>query len=333
MPKDPEILAHQEWLGYVQPVGLVVSIPALVSAGAYINRNFAPDHRRFLEALPADKDGQPVSEIRDFAAFATSFFGWAASDLYGSPGAPGVPPSLEVALPEYSEIIRPTYALRDFQPSDSTREFLMLIQEFPPQTDFDAPAVADARQWQASPQAKFERLLRQTGIQIGLLVNGRQIRLVYAPEKELSGHITFNIGDMISVAGRPICSAMLMLLCSERLYIGSPEQRLPAILANSRKYQNVVSTQLAEQCWKPCTSCCALFRQPTIRQTVNCSAMSSLAIPTTSITACSPSSCASCFCCLRKTVGFSLPIPSTQTTTPLRGFTTGFARTMGGTPT
>jgi hypothetical protein len=247
MPKDPEILAHQEWLGYVQPVGLVVSIPALVSAGAYINRNFAPDHRRFLEALPADKDGQPVSEIRDFAAFAASFFGWAASDLYGSPGAPAVPSSLEVALPEYSETIRPTYALRDFDPSDSMREFLMLIQEFAPQTDFDAPAVAEARQWQASPQAKFERLLRQTGIQIGLLVNGRQIRLVYAPEKELSGHITFNIGDMISVAGRPICSAMLMLLCSERLYIGSPEQRLPAILANSRKYQNVVSTQLAEQ--------------------------------------------------------------------------------------
>ena len=247
MPKDPEILAHQEWLGYVQPIGLVVSIPALVSAGAYINRNFAPDHRRFLEALLADKDGQPVSEIRDFAAFAASFFGWAASDLYGSPGAPGIPSSLEVALPEYSETIRPTYALRDFQPSDSTREFLMLIQEFPPQTDFDVPAVAEARRWQASPQAKFERLLRQTGIQIGLLVNGRQIRLVYAPEKELSGHITFNIGDMISVAGRPICSAMLMLLCSERLYVGSPEQRLPAILANSRKYQNVVSTQLAEQ--------------------------------------------------------------------------------------
>jgi hypothetical protein len=247
MPKDPEILAHQEWLGYVQPVGLVVSIPALVSAGAYINRNFAPDHRRFLEALPADKDGHPVPEVRDFAAFAASFFGWAASDLYGSPGAPGLPPSLEVALPEYSETIRPTYALRDFQPSDSTREFLMLIQEFAPQTDFDAPTVADARKWQASPQAKFERLLRQTGIQIGLLVNGRQIRLVYAPEKELSGHITFNIGDMISVAGRPICSAMLMLFCSERLYVGSPEQRLPAILANSRKYQNVVSTQLAEQ--------------------------------------------------------------------------------------
>ena len=247
MARDPEIVAHQEWLGYVQPVGLVVSIPALVNAGAYINRNFAPDHRRFLEALPTDKDGQPVPEIRDLPSFAASFFGWTASDLYGVPGAPGVPPSLEVALPEYNETLRPNYALRDFEPADGAREFLMLIQEFTPEIDFDTVAASDVRHWQASPQAKFERLLRQAGIPIGLLVNRRQIRLVYAPEKELSGHITFNIGDMISVVGRPICAAMQMLLCSERLYTGSPEQRLPAILANSRKYQNVVSTQLAEQ--------------------------------------------------------------------------------------
>ena len=247
MAKDPEILAHQEWLGYVQPVGLVVSIPALLGARAYINRNFAPDHRRFLQALPAAKDGEAIPEIRDFPGFAKTFFGWTADDLYGSPGAPALPTALEVALPEYSETLRPTYALRDFEPADTAREFLMLIQEFPLGTDLDSPVTTDSHHWQASPQAKFERLLRQTVIPVGLLANGRQIRLVYAPEKELSGHITFNLGDMTTVAGRPICSAMLMLLCSERLYTGAPEERLHAILTNSRKYQNVVSTQLAEQ--------------------------------------------------------------------------------------
>ena len=39
MAKDPEILAHLEWLGFVQPVGLVVSIPALTQAQAYVNKN------------------------------------------------------------------------------------------------------------------------------------------------------------------------------------------------------------------------------------------------------------------------------------------------------
>ncbi len=33
---DPEIVAHLEWLGFVRPVGLVVSAPALVHAGAIL---------------------------------------------------------------------------------------------------------------------------------------------------------------------------------------------------------------------------------------------------------------------------------------------------------
>ena len=52
---------------------------------------------------------------------------------------------------------------------------------------------------------------------------------------------------MVQVAGRPIFAALQMLLGTERLYSVADKERLPAILANSRKYQNVVSTQLATQ--------------------------------------------------------------------------------------
>jgi len=40
---------------------------------------------------------------------------------------------------------------------------------------------------------------------------------------------------------------MHLLLAAERLFSLPAPQRLPAILAESRKYQNTVSTQLAEQ--------------------------------------------------------------------------------------
>jgi hypothetical protein len=33
MSRDPEFLTHLEWLGYLQPVGLVVSAPTLAAAG------------------------------------------------------------------------------------------------------------------------------------------------------------------------------------------------------------------------------------------------------------------------------------------------------------
>ena len=35
---DPAILAHLEWIGFVRPTGLVVSAPALVRAGAILDR-------------------------------------------------------------------------------------------------------------------------------------------------------------------------------------------------------------------------------------------------------------------------------------------------------
>ena len=67
MAKDPELIAHQQWLGYVQPVGLVVSIPALVQAPSPHQQNIAPDHQRFLECLPEDDKCPPA--ITDLAQF------------------------------------------------------------------------------------------------------------------------------------------------------------------------------------------------------------------------------------------------------------------------
>ena len=65
MAKDTATYAHQEWLGYVQPVGLVVSIPALLSAQVYINKNIVPEHQRFLSCLPRDRhDRRGTGEMR-----------------------------------------------------------------------------------------------------------------------------------------------------------------------------------------------------------------------------------------------------------------------------
>ena len=123
----------------------------------------------------------------------------------------------------------------------------MLVQCLPKATDCDVVNVHEDRNWQATPQARFERLLRETEVPIGLLFNHTQLRLVYAPRGETSGYATFSVADMAAVAGRPIFAALHMLLCAERLFSLPEKQRLPAVLADSRKYQNVVSTQLAEQ--------------------------------------------------------------------------------------
>ena len=84
---DPQIAAHLEWIGFVRPTGLVVSAPALVKAGALLNRRDAEgqqllrgcveEHRR--DVADADTDAATVSwaepRLPDFRAFASLVLG------------------------------------------------------------------------------------------------------------------------------------------------------------------------------------------------------------------------------------------------------------------
>ena len=253
MARDPELLTHLEWLGYLQPVGLVVSPPALVAAQAFPAKNIIPDHNRFLEVVePVTLDGEadPRPAVRDFPRFASQVLGWEPADLVGTAEGSPLPETLEVTLTEYNETLRPSYAVPEFDKGPGGEpKWLMLVQRVNLGLDLDETPESDDKdhRWQASPQARFERLLRGTKIPIGLLSNGTHLRLVYAPHGETSGHVTFPVRAMTEVSGRPVFAALQMLLSAERLFTLRDKQRLPAILAESRKYQNLVSTKLAEQ--------------------------------------------------------------------------------------
>ncbi|MBD2093419.1 class I SAM-dependent DNA methyltransferase [Microcoleus sp. FACHB-1515] len=149
---------------------------------------------------------------------------------------------LEVALPDYGEILAPSYAVQD-------DGWLMLIQVIAPGASLDEVDATHEKtgKWSASPQAKFERLLRETGVPIGVLCNGTEIRLVYAPKGESSGHLTFPVQAMCEVSGRLILGALEMLLSAYRLFTAPAGRRLKDLLEESRKYQAEVSTTLASQ--------------------------------------------------------------------------------------
>src|SRR5207302_6108862 len=84
MAKDPELLTHQQWLGYLQPVGLVVSPPALLQAGAHVNANIAAEHQRFLDhvrEVMTFGSKEPLAAVTDLRKLLTDVFGWQAGDL------------------------------------------------------------------------------------------------------------------------------------------------------------------------------------------------------------------------------------------------------------
>jgi hypothetical protein len=97
MPSDPELRSHQEWLGMVQPVGLVASARALVAAGAFIDRAGLIALQQKFEAVTEQKrDEDPI--LPDVSAFCLQVLGWEASDLAGAADGPELPHTLDVSV-------------------------------------------------------------------------------------------------------------------------------------------------------------------------------------------------------------------------------------------
>ena len=264
---DPHIVAHLEWIGFVRPTGLVVSAPALVRAQAILNRRDSEGQRLLTECVKerdVGEDAEKEPYLPDFRSFAGTILGWRFSPkAYAGTGQNPIPPELEVQLPDSQTILRPAYAVRELDavrgrtpPSsanagnagsdDDSPGWQLLVRELPTGADFDQ-VKRGAGGIDASAHGYLERLLRGTGVPAGLIFNGTAVRLVSAPRGENSGWIDFRVTDMLQTAGRPISTALRLLLSERRLLSLPSNQRLTALLEDSRKFQNEVSERLAEQ--------------------------------------------------------------------------------------
>lgn len=247
---DPQIVAHLEWLGFVRPTGLVVSATALVRAGALLERSDAEGQRLLrdcTEEREFDAKEGPVPWLPDFRGFANAVLSWSFSPKgYAGTDESPMPPELEVPLPDYGETLRPDFAVRELDPQEDRSPWQLLVRVLEPGKGFD-DITRERGRLEASAHGRMERLLRQTGVSAGLLFNGRMLRLVSAPPRESSGWIDFRVADMAQTAGRPICTALRLLLSETRLLSLPRDKRLAALLADSRKFQNEVSERLAEQ--------------------------------------------------------------------------------------
>ena len=157
-----------------------------------------------------------------------------------------IPTELEVPLSEYGETLRPDFAVRELEPKYGAPSWQLLVRVLDPGEDFEQVSRGHG-QLEASAHGRMERLLRQIGVPAGLLFNGRMLRLISAPRGESSGWLDFRIADMVQTAGRPISTAMRLLLGQPRLLALPRAQRLTALLEDSRKFQNEVSERLAQQ--------------------------------------------------------------------------------------
>ncbi len=164
-----------------------------------------------------------------------------------------VPANLKVVLEAYGhDTLEPHFAYRwpeGRAPESSRSTYAILGLVVPHDVELDRKPQDDfnATWWVDAPQKKFERLLNDTGVPIGLIIHGKSLRVVYKPQNQTSGYITFPIDALLKSSGRLSCTALKELLNHQRIHTLSSKQRLHSILEQSRKFQNEVSTELADQ--------------------------------------------------------------------------------------
>lgn len=236
-PADREVERefHEDWIARVQPIsGLVVSVPVLLASGVWA-RTTVLAHQQLAQICSNGR-------IEDLHSFFSSVLGLTDEHVH-APDCHSALQPLSLDVVEGKQLLRPSMVLA--APGEPP---IGLVWDL----GLDGPSSLDAPEtisgtWDYPATAKFDRLLRHANIPIGILTNRSEVRLVYAPHGESSGHIAFRIRDMLSAQGGPIVDAMVMLLGRERLFQGAEERRLPALLAESRRRQSDVTTALADQ--------------------------------------------------------------------------------------
>jgi hypothetical protein len=229
MADDPNL----EWLGHVQPIGLVVAPRVLTERGLLPAEQTRADTEEARTVIPEDGPADPW-------AIATTVLGWQSALVAGAPGGPALDEEISAWVPEAETRLAPDWAVQ--KPGGGWQ---LLAQILPAGTDPDGRGALAG--WEATPHQRLERLLRETGIPIGLLISGEAWRLVYAPRGETSGWLRFPLAPLRLVAGRPMLGGLKLLLHRFRLFNDAEPRRLPALLQESRAAQAAVSTTLASQ--------------------------------------------------------------------------------------
>ena len=107
---------HKEWLGLLQPVGLVVSPIVLENKGVIIDRSKLIEIQAQLREIDNRIDTDAPFSV-EFSQLVQEILGWEATDL-------GSPDGIEIVLTDYGETLTPDFVVVD----PDTKERILLIK-------------------------------------------------------------------------------------------------------------------------------------------------------------------------------------------------------------
>ncbi len=227
---------HADWIALVEPEGQFLSVPILKRLFPSGLEGIPKGLRqRLRDAAP--KNDTPQSErdfwidmlLRDVLAWGPQFVSGRGAAQYC------------VELPLYATRLTADAALID----PATQKPRVLVSRYPRGTDFSARIRED--RWNASPIDRLTSLCQANAVRIGVLTDGENICVVWAPAKGVGGYATFDTVLFTEGQERSILQAFISLFGARRFFAVEEREQIEALFERSAEAQAEVTKDLGRQ--------------------------------------------------------------------------------------
>src|SRR6266567_195673 len=236
---------HAEWLSLIDISGPFLSMPILLESfpqGLEQSSNEGEIRRRAAQAYEEWADNQEGN--RPDPAIHLQWLRFLLEEVLEMRRdvileGQQIPADLYYTAKEHGETLLPHLAIRE----SANAQPRLLVQLYDHKQDL-TKVLKDAH-WKASPATRMMELLRNTGVRLGLVSNGRQAMLVDAPPNETSGLYTW---DASLWSEEPLTLLAFRNLLGMRRFFGvQQEETLEELLTRSAQKQQEVTEQLGDQ--------------------------------------------------------------------------------------
>jgi hypothetical protein len=234
---------HADWLTLVENSGPFLSLPMLMRVFPQGLEPRDPAQAKSLRAAYAEWQDNPTAPGKQRA--------WVMHVLTAVLGYPQdqitegqtLPAGLEASMPEMGETLRPDFALVGPPGGDAAGQAQLLIASYPADQALGKPVIG--KHWKATPTTRMMELLHGAGVPLGLVTNGEEWMLVYAPRGETTGYASWYAALWLD---EPITLRAFHSLLGVRRFFGvAADNTLLALLKESANDQQEVTDQLGYQ--------------------------------------------------------------------------------------
>jgi len=234
---------HADWLSLVESSGPFLSLPVLLRAFPQGLDPRDPEQAKQLRLAYEEWQENPnlAAKQRAWVTHVLTQVLLHPKDLLAE--GQTLPPGLTATMAEYGEILRPELALLGPVGSELAAKPQLLISLYPVEQSLDKPAAG--KHWKATPGTRMMELLHATDVPLGLVTNGEEWMLVFAPRGDTTGFTSWYASLWID---EPITLRAFHSLLSTRRFFGvAPSDTLVALLKESAQDQQEVTNQLGDQ--------------------------------------------------------------------------------------